>query len=140
MIDFLRTRRCRLPLAVILLLVTQLAFAGQSCRAVMFPMDSGNVAPAIQQPAPAGDTSLTGGALPCCNSDVPPPSLCLVAVDATTATAIIAGSPPLHGLAPPFESVASSDIIDRSWGAPPPPAIAAGPPLPVYIVFSRFLS
>ena len=140
MIDFLRTRRCRLPLAVILLLVTQLAFAGQSCRAVMFPMDSGNVAPAIQQPTPGGDTSLTGDALPCCNSEVPPPSLCLVAVDANTATAIIAGSTSLHDLAPPAQSVAPLDVVDRSWSAPPLAAIAAGPPLPVYIVFNRFLS
>jgi hypothetical protein len=140
MIDFLRTRRCSLPLAVILLLVTQLAFAGQSCHAVMLAMDSGNDAPRSQQPAPAGDVSLRGDALPCCNSDVPPPSLCLVAVDATTATAIIAGSPPLHDLAPPVQSVASSDIIDRSLAAPSGPAIALGPPLPAYIVFSRFLS
>lgn len=140
MVDFLRTRRCRIPLAVILLLVTQLAFAGQSCRAVMFDMDSGNEALGGQQSAPAGDVSLTGDALPCCDSDAPAPSLCLVAVDATTATAIIAGSPPLNDLAPLVQSVAPSNVVDRSWIASPRPAIAAGPPLPVYIVFSRFLS
>ena len=140
MIDFLRTRRCRLPLAVILLLVTQLAFAGQSCRAVMFDMDSGNGAPGIQQLAPTSDVSLTGDAAPCCGSDAQSTSLCLVAVDASTATAMIAVSASLHHLAPPAKIVAPSDVVDRSWAAPSRPAIAAGPPLPVYIVFSRFLS
>lgn len=140
MIDFLRMRRCRFPLAVILLLVTQLAFAGQSCRAVMFDMNRVNEAPARQHMAPAGNLLVAADGAPCCDGDAPPPKMCLVAVDAATATAIVAGRAPLHDLASPVQFVAAREVLARSWTTPTRPAGSVGPPLPAYIVFSRFLS
>jgi hypothetical protein len=141
MIDFLRTRRCRLPLAVLLLLVTQLAFAGQSCRAVMFDMGGANEAAAMQHAAPASDLSLASDAQPCCGGDPPPPSICLVAVDAVTATALVAsGEAPLPVLAPPAYGAAARDVFAWSRAAPAHPTASARPSLPAYIVYRRFLS
>jgi len=142
MIAFLRTRRCRLPLAVLLLLVTQLAFAGQSCRAVMLGMNgAGETAATHQSGAASGaPQSLEAEAPPCCGDDAPPVNVCLVAVDVTTAAALVASSTSLPDLAPPVAVSASSDAFDRAHTATSLPADSAGPPLPVYIVYHRFLS
>ena len=144
MIAFLRSRGCRLPLAVILLLVTQVAFAGQACRAIMPGTTGTDKAAAMHQMhgAPGGLIVVTdAGALPCCEGHVPPVSTCLVPDDASTSAVLVAGGTLLPDLAPPADVAASADVFRRTGVAPSHPAhSAAGPPLRVYIVYRRFLS
>ena len=144
MIPFLHSRRCRLPLAVILLLVTQIAFAGQACRAVMPGTNhsSESAAAATHQMGGAARGSAVADAepLPCCAHDAPPP-LCLVPGDATAATALTGASAAWPDFAPPPDVVLSVAAFDGADAAPSRPArSAAGPPLRVYIVYHRFLS
>jgi hypothetical protein len=143
MISFLRSRRCRLPLAVILLLVTQLALAGQSCRAVMLGMDNTGEAAAARQVSDSSADSavIEATALPCCDGHAPPPSTCLVPVDASVAAMLAAGSVSLPDLAPPANVDASAGALPRADIAQlRSAASAAGPPPRVYIVYHRFLS
>ena len=142
MTAFLRPRRCRLPLAVILLLVTQIAFAGQLCRGVMLDM-KGDAAAVTHHLNNASGSVLASeaDALPCCDGHMPLPSTCLVPDDGSTAAALVAGSLPLPDLAPPLEARGSSDAFRRPDVVPSHPAgSAAGPPLRIYLVYHRFLS
>lgn len=144
MIAFLRSRRCRLPLAVILLLVTQVAFAGQSCRAVMLGMGvNDHAATTTHQVSNASDSpdAAEADAMPCCDGHPPPLSVCLVPDDASTSAVLVAGGTLLPDLAPPADVAASTDAFRRTDVAPSHPAhSAAGPPLRIYIVYRRFLS
>ena len=144
MIASLRSRGCRLPLAVFLLLVTQIAFAGQACRAVMPGTTGTGKAAAMHQTrgAPGGLVVVTdAGALPCCEGHAPPVSTCLVPDDASTNAVLVSGNTLLPDLAPPADVAASTDVFRRIVVAPWHPAhSAAGPPLRVYIVYRRFLS
>lgn len=142
MIALLRSRHCRLPLAVMLLLVTQIAFAGQLCRAVMLDMngDAGAVTHQVNT-ASNGAFAADDDALPCCDGLSSPPSTCLVPDDGSTAAAPVAGGLLLPDLAPPVDPRGSTDAFRRPDVAPSHPAgSAAGPPLRIYIVYHRFLS
>ena len=142
MTALLRSRRCRLPLAVILLLVTQIAFSGQLCRAVMLDM-KGDAAAVTHQVNNASDSLLTteADALPCCDGHLPPPTTCLVPDDGSTAAALVAGGLLLPDLGPPVDARASGDAFRRADIAPSHPVgSAAGPPPRIYIVYHRFLS
>ena len=141
MIAFLRSRRCRLPLAVILLLVTQIALAGQSCRAVMFDMyDGGTAAAQPLSNASDGAPAVHADALPCCGGHAPPPGKCLVPDDASTAAALVATGMLFPDLAPPAAFDASIDTSRVADGAPSPAGYPAGSPPRIYIVYHRFLS
>jgi len=142
MIAFLRSRRCRLPLAVILLLVTQIALAGQACRAVMPGANhSGGAAASHQMTSVASASAVADAeALPCCGHEATPPA-CVVPDDASVATALTAASAAWPDFAPPDNvdpSVAAFSGADAAPSLPAP--FAAGPSLRVYIVYHRFLS
>ena len=144
MIAFLRSRRCRLPLAVILLLVTQIALAGQACRAVMPGANHSSESAATathQMGGVARDSAVADAeALPCCAHDAPTP-LCLVPDDASAATALTGANAAWPDFAPPGDVDLSVAAFNGANAAPSPPArFAAGPPLRVYIVYHRFLS
>lgn len=138
---FLRSRRLRLPLAVVLLLLTQVALAGQACRAVMPGMSDGSGGAAIHQMhTEGGELAATADALPCCEPDPVPLSTCVVPDDASMSAALVADSLQVPDLAAVVELI-STDAIRRRDPAPLHPArSAAGPPLLAYIVFHRFLS
>lgn len=142
MIALLRSRRSRLPMAVLLLLVTQVALAGQSCRAVMLAMNDGGAA-AAQRLAKAPDRAPTAEASgpPCCDSDTPLLVRCLVPDDFSTAAALVAGGILFPDLAPPPGVAASVVALRRADDAPSLPARSAAGPTPrIYIVYHRFLS
>lgn len=143
MIVYLRSRRCRLPLAVILLLMTQIAFAGQACRLVMPAANVAGGGDAKHQVfrADLGATAVTPEALPCCGDLLAPPHTCLVPDDASIGAALASGLMALPDIAPPTDVVASFNAPQGVNVAPSPPAdSAARPPLRVYILFHRFLS
>lgn len=143
MIAYLRSHRCRLPLAVILLLVTQIAFAGQACRLVMPAANAAGEVNARHQmhSADAGALVVGVGALSCCEAHPVPLRTCLVPDDASIGAALVAGGTTLPDIAPPADIVASFNTLQGVDVAPSPPAdSAAGPPLRVYILFHRFLS
>lgn len=142
MIAFLRSRRCRLPLAVTLLLVTQIAFAGQACRAVMPGANhSGGGAASLQMDSVAGGSAVAHAeALPCCGHDATPP-VCVVPDDASVASALTGASAAWPDFALPGNVDLSVAAFNGADAVPPLPAhFAAGPPLRVYIVYHRFLS
>lgn len=142
MIAFLRSRRCRLPLALILLLVTQIAFAGQACRAVMpGTIGSGGPAASHQMGSVSGDSAAADAEpLPCCGHQATPP-VCVVPDDASVASALTAASAIWPDFAPAGNIDLSVPTLNRADAAPSLPArFAAGPPLRVYIVYHRFLS
>ena len=125
-----------------LLLVTQIAFAGQLCRAVMLDM-KGDAGAVTHQVNTAFNSALAtdGDALPCCDGHSTPPSTCLVPDDGSTAAALVAGGLLVPDLGPPVDARASGDGFRRADVAPSHPAAsAAGPPLRIYIVYHRFLS
>ena len=143
MIAFLRARRCRLPLAALLLVVTQLAFAGQACRAVMVDVNGADAADAMHQPGAVSDTAAQaadGDEHGCCGDDAPPIGICLVAIDGSTAAALVSGSTAWPDIAV-ATGVASSEPFRRpDTPLPTRAAASAHPLLPVYIVYHRFLS
>ena len=142
MIAFLRSRRCRLPLAVILLLVTQIAFAGQACRAVMPGANhSGGAATSQQMDSVAGGSAVADAeALPCCGYEATLP-VCVVPDDESVASALTAASAAWPDVAPPSNVDLSVVAFNSADAVPSLPArFAAGPPLRVYIVYHRFLS
>ncbi len=140
MTELFLTRRFRMPVALLLLLVTQLAFAGQTCRAVVLNGNRVNEMPGTQSVASIGVSSSTAGGHACCDADAPAPHTCVIAVDAATSTALVAGNSQLHSPIPAAPLLVSSYARGRSSAIVPHPTPAAGPPRPAYIVFSRFLS
>ena len=138
MLRFAHWRIVRATLTLILVLATQLAFAGQVCRAVM----------AGSGPDPMNEMSLTGGALQtpvadqqsCCDGSTKAASLCfLTAFGADkfmTATA--------DGLSP-FDlslPVQEGSMFTAGTVSPavPSSAFSAESRLPAYLLFHRFLS
>lgn len=143
----MRSRRFRLPLAVILILVTQVALAGQACRAVMPVSSSADVGAAMHQMAAeqvseratAGDVTASADAIAvCCQVNAPPDTTCLVPTDAATSAAVVA-SPELPYIDGPV--LAATRVSHPAAASAAQPArSAAGPPLRTYIVYHRFLS
>ena len=136
---FLHKGTGRAALAVIVLLATQIAFAGQACRAVMLDtLSDGHPAQGLVQGHRA---TLPAQPLPRCCHDAPgSPSTCIVMPDGVTGGFIAAGGAPLDDLAAPFTYRAPFGFVERSFVTAPLPTATVGPPLPAYIVFRRFLS
>ena len=128
----------RVVLTVVLLLATQLAFAGQLCRAVMM----GSVADACPAHAlgQAGDLTLAVDLQLCCDCVVIPASTCVTALGDVSLVALASGGAPLADLAPPFRDRSTVAIIGAASGPVLVPTTSVGPPLPSYIIFHRFLS
>ncbi len=129
----------RTALTMVLLLATQLAFAGQVCRTVMVgSVLDGRPAHVLGQPAHS-----TAGAMqshPCCDGVAMPGSPCLTTLDAMSLAALAPGGAPLLDLAPPLRDRSTAAIFGASSISVPLPTTSVGPPLPSYIVFHRFLS
>jgi hypothetical protein len=125
-------------MAVVLLLATQLAFAGQLCASVMadgVPVgQQGNLAAdAVGMAVAASDLP------PCCDGQMPV-STCITAFGGMGLAGLAPGSPSLADLlplihdCPPLASrTASAEWLVLSTSS-------AGPPVPAYIFLRRFLS
>ena len=134
---FVRRGVLRIPVAVLLLLVTQIAFAGQACRVAMFAGgDDGRAAPAMNH---GGGPDAMAIVAPCCNPDSAPASTCLVPFDGAPA-AIAWGHVDSPALVPCVATRAPTESVARSRRALCHPASSAGTPLPIYIAYLRFLS
>ncbi len=132
-------RTCRTAFAVVLLLATQLAFAGQFCAAVV----TGSAQGGRQMTAAAnsGDiTSAVAAEEPCCGGMAMPVGTCVTAFGGMSLAALAPGSVSLPDLIPlvrdrsPLASggAASASVVVLTT--------SAGPPLPAYILLRRFLS
>ena len=130
----------RVAVTMVLLLATQLAFAGQVCRAVMVGsvLDS---RPAEVLDQTAHSTAAAAGSRPCCDGCAMPANMCLLtALGDTSVIALPAGGAPLLDLAPPVRDCSTPAIVGTSSVSIPLPATSVGHPPPSYIVFHRFLS
>lgn len=133
-----RRPSARLALALLLLLSTQLALAGQLCRGVMA---GGGIAGQAMLAPEEGAGDRTQAARPCCSDTVVSAADCPTAVVAATKSpdgsfvkAQIGGAGP--ATSPPPVMTASFDAASSV----PFPAVPAGLALPVYILFGRFVS
>jgi hypothetical protein len=138
MMGFLRKGTGRAAVAVIVLLATQLAFAGQACRAVM--LDASADGHPMQGMVHGDSATSPADPLPCCHHASGSPATCVVMPDAVAGGFVIAGGAPLADLAAPSLHVSPFGSIDRSFITVPFPTATVGSPLPSYIVFGRFLS
>jgi len=124
-----------------LALATQLAFAGQVCRAVMAGGMPENY-PAQVLPRAGGVPQVpVADPQPCCDGDAMAASTCfLAALGSESVIALPAGGAPALDLAPPGQ-----DHSAFAAGSAPPvtaslPTGSVGPPLQAYLLFHRFLS
>lgn len=129
----------RTALTMVLLLATQLAFAGQVCRGVMVgSVLDGRPAQASGQPAHS-----TTGAMqpnPCSDGVAMSGSPCLTTLNAMNLAALAPGGAPPLDLAPPRRDRSMAAVLGAASISVPFPTTSVGPPLPSYIVFRRFLS
>lgn len=135
---FLRKRLGRAALTVVLLLTTQLAMAGQVCRAVMTgDAPNGQVAHVLVR---AAEVSIAvEDSRPCCEATAIPESTCLTALGGMDRIVLASATVPLFDLAPP-PCDRPMVVLDASLAPISPPTHSVGPPLRAYILFSRFLS
>lgn len=138
-LQILHSRGTRGAMSLLLLLATQLALAGQICQSVMVGGIDGRLPAHVAASAAA---PVTSEAQPCC--DRTPVS----SIDCPTAL-VGAMNPPDASLvnvhaassALPMHFVSALPVIDRSARRVVAfPAAPAGPALPAYIVYGRFLS
>jgi len=82
----------------------------------------------------------SAGSLACCGDGAMPASQCLTALgDQSLKASAFSGAPSLD-LASPVRVYLMTVAVDLSSAAIRIPATSVDPPLPSYIVFSRFLS
>ena len=129
----------RAALTVVLILASQLAFAGQVCRAVMVegaPRCSVTHASGRSVAVMGADTH----AFPCVDDYQAPVTSCLPAIASKDATVTASGAVPQFDLAPPLRDYPMVAIAGASSAPIPFPTRSVGPPLRIYIFFGRFLS
>ena len=134
----LHSRSARLVLAVLLLVATQLAIAGQLCHGVMLGALA-NAAP--MQAMAAMGAEPAAAAQPCCEPSLTPAADCPIALmgsDKGENWALAKAQ--LAGIATAPPPVLLAALCVRRAVAVPLPAASAGPAPPVYILFARFLS
>ncbi len=138
--NFLKPMRFgRAALIVVLILASQLAFAGQMCRAVM--VGGAPHCPVAHASAGALEVRVAEAhVLPCVDDAPAPASSCLGAIGPNDATVTASGAVPQFDLAPPLRDHPTVVILDASSTPIPLPTSSVGPPLRVYILFGRFLS
>jgi hypothetical protein len=141
MLRFAHRRIVRATLTVVLVLATQLAFAGQVCRAVM----AGNG----PDSGPMNVMSITGGALqppfadrqPCCDGSTKAANPCfLTAFGAEKFVTATAGDSPPFDLGPPGQEGSTFTAGNLSSPTVPPSARSAESSVPAYLLFHRFLN
>lgn len=127
----------RVPVVLLLLLVTQVAFAGEACHRAM-PGDMRGGAMAAASIATQPSLTLAGQA-PCCAPEPAPATTCVAAFDGTAMTPVINRAD-----VPAFASfaIARTAVATPAPSVRPvfPPATLAGIVVPVYISYQRFLS
>ncbi len=134
----LHSRSARVALLLVLLVATQLAWAGQLCRAVMV----GTAMPADYSAYAGGDSAScpTNDASPCCDRTVVPAVDCTI-VGATSAFDASLINTQAGGAAPPVYFISAVSAHEAPAGVVGPfPAAPAGHALPAYIQYHRFLS
>jgi hypothetical protein len=138
---WVRSRIGRAALALLLLVATQLAFAGQLCEAVTLAGGSASVLPhamASASEASKATSSMldaTSDARDCCPSPV---GVCASALGDVAIAGPSGSASSLAALPPAGDSV--TILVGASSVFTSLPAATGGPPLPAYIVFRRFLS
>ena len=139
MIPFPHRHLGRAALALVLVLATQLAFAGQVCRAVM--VSGAGHCRAAHASVPAVEVMVADAhAFPCVDDASAPVGSCFGAIGSKDATVTASGSVPQFDSAPPMRDYPVVAILGASLAPIPLPTSSVGPPLRVYILFSRFLS
>ena len=133
----LHSRFARVALLLVLLVATQLAWAGQLCRAVMVA-----AMPADHSAYATGDSAshAANDARPCCDRTLAPAVDCTIvgATSALDASLINAQS---GGAAPPVHFISAMSAHEAPAGVVGPvPAAPAGHALPAFIQYHRFLS
>lgn len=134
---FLSRRTCRTALAVVLLLATQLAFAGELCATVLAGSAPDGDEMAIV--ANVGNTSAAAAArMACCDGMAMPVSTCVTAFGGIGQAALATSGASL----PDIVSLVRhrSSLADNASATAVVLATSAGPPLPAYILLHRFLS
>lgn len=132
----LRNGTVRFALALLLALVTQLAMAGELCRAVEAGIAEGGMPKAVHPASRvAGDKAASG--LPCCEHA--PSALVKCARAEPTTTRVALGKFHLSNALPSFEAFPALQF-DGPRLATHLAGHSAGPPIPPYILFGRFLS
>ncbi len=137
-----RPRRIvRAALTLMLALATQLAFAGQVCRAVMAGGMPENY-PAQVLPRAGGVPQVpVADPQPCCDGDAMAASTCfLVTLGTESVVALPAGGAPPLDLTPPGQDHSAFAVGNAPSVAVSLPTGAVGPPLLAYLLFHRFLS
>lgn len=137
--SFLSSRTCRAAFAVVLLLATQLAFAGQLCAAVMAE-DAADGRHTSSTANSSGITAAVAVREPGCDGMAVPVSTCVTAFRGISLAALAPGGLSLSDLIPlvrdrsPLASGgAATALVVRL-------TTSVGPPLPAYILLRRFLS
>lgn len=127
----------RIPVVILLLLVTQFAFAGEACHLAMAGEFRGDGMVVASVDAHSAPTLAKAG--PCCALHPAPAPSCLVAFDGTPMTPVI-GHVDVPAFAPFAMARAPSVAPARSARSIFPLALLAGSAVPVYISYQRFLS
>ena len=134
-------RLVRAVLALMLAVATQLAFAGQVCRAVMGGGMPANRHAQVMPRASFIPQVAVADPQPCCDGDALAARTCfLAALGTESVIAVPAGGAPPLDLAPPGQdhsafAVGSAPSVTASL-----PTGSVGPPLQAYLLFHRFLS
>lgn len=133
MFHSLRRLTGRAGLTFVLVLATQLAYAGQLCHSIASAVpgqsrsDASNESPCVAL-----------AAQPCCDDATLHKAMCLS--NPTDLGASVSGAAPVSASAPPASAWHLVAQLGAPSASPPLPAAPAGLSLPSYILFSRFLS
>jgi len=124
-----------------LAVATQLAFAGQVCRAVMGGGMPANRHAQVMPPAGFIAQAAVADPQPCCDGDALAARTCfLAALGTESVIALPAGGAPLSDLAPPGRDHSAFAVVNAPSVAASLPTGSVGPPLQAYLLFHRFLS
>ena len=132
----LRNGTVRFALALLLALVTQLAMAGDLCRAVEAGVAEGGM-PKAGHPASRVAEDKGASGLPCC--ELAPSAFAKSARAEPITTRVAVGKFHLSNAWPSFEAFPTLHF-DEPRLATRLAGQSAGPPIPPYILFGRFLS